>query len=214
NIQPQSRVIPFYCATIFLAAAFLDFGSWPALANSKEVSARSVCAVRREIYLPSPQPRVSPVVRVDYLGGGLRLREFRCQQGKSDLTEKGVARYSEDNGETWSRFIVPDLGSGPEAQNGIFKEESPWSFQFDPGPHQTIEMIFQRVFLGEPAAVLKQYWKGDKKFFDHMSYRVSADDGRTWGERRQLAFEAGTAFDPRNWADPGYLRSNEMYGSY
>ena len=47
-----------------------------------------------------------------------------------------------------------------------------------------------------------------------MSYRLSADDGRTWGERRQFTFEADAAFDPKNWANPGYLRSNEMYGSY
>ncbi len=99
-------------------------------------------------------------------------------------------------------------------QSENFKNEGSWAVNFDPASRRTIEMIFQRVFLGEPGDILKQYWKGDKKFFDHMSYRLSADDGRTWTAQRQLVYESGASFDSNNWANPAYLHSNEMYGSY
>ncbi len=75
-------------------------------------------------------------------------------------------------------------------------------------------MVFQRVFLGEPSDILKQYWKGEKKFYDHMTYRLSADDGRTWTKQRPMVYETGSPFDPNNWANPAYLSWNEMYGSY
>ncbi len=75
-------------------------------------------------------------------------------------------------------------------------------------------MVFQRVFLGEPSDVLKRYWKGEKRFYDHMIYRLSADDGRTWTTQRPMIYETGAPFDPSNWANAAYLSSNEMYGSY
>src|SRR5258706_3598942 len=66
----------------------------------KELSGGAICTVRREVFVPSPQPGLSPVVEVQYLGAGLRQREIRGQQGKSDLAEKMQVRFSEDNGRT------------------------------------------------------------------------------------------------------------------
>src|ERR1700750_535950 len=75
-------------------------------------------------------------------------------------------------------------------------------------------MVFQRIFLREPSDILHKYWKGEKKFYDHMMYRLSADDGQTWTAQRPLRYEAGADLDPNNWANPAYLHSNELYGSY
>src|SRR5207244_11834270 len=47
-----------------------------------------------------------------------------------------------------------------------------------------------------------------------MRYRLCQDDGRSWTDQRQLVYEPGAAFDPRDWANPAFLHSNEMYGSY
>jgi len=190
------------------------FGIEAAIAETKELAAQPACSVKREVYLPSPQPGVSPVVGFQYLGKGLRLREFRCQQGKSDLTEKGMVRFSDDNGKTWTPFVPPDTGSEPQRQEKNFKEDGSWAFKFDPASHRTIEIIFQRIFMGEPSEMLHKFWKGEKTFYDHMMYRLSADDGRTWTAQQPIVYEAGAAFDPNNWANPAYLHSNEMYGGY
>src|SRR4051812_25595210 len=75
-------------------------------------SAKSVCSVTREIYIPSPKPGASPVVGVQYLGKGLRRREILGYQSKSDLAEKLEVRFSEDNGRTWSPRTP--LQTGPD----------------------------------------------------------------------------------------------------
>ncbi|MDO8544357.1 MAG: sialidase family protein [Opitutaceae bacterium] len=178
------------------------------------LSSGPICSVKREVYIPSPQPGLAPVINVKYLGEGLRRREIIGQQGKSDLAEKIKARFSDDNGRTWSPPVP--LGTGPDSlrQGENFREDLYFAVNFDPQSRRTIEMVFQRIFLGEPAAVLKKYWRGEKQFYDHMLYRLSADEGRTWTALQPLVHEPGAAFDPANWANPGYLHSNEMYGSY
>ena len=159
--------------------------------TAAESSAHAICSVRREIYIASPKPGVSPVVGVRYLGKGLRRREILGEQGKSDLAEKMKVRFSDDNGRTWSPLA--ELGTGPDAlrQGEIYREDLSFAVNFDPTSRRTIEMVFQRIFLGEPSDVLHSYWKGEKKFYDHMMYRLSADDGRTWTTQRPLRYEAG-----------------------
>jgi len=225
NRSTQRRYgrIPFAAVLVILAGGIAgiaaerekpsEFAS-EARTGVNELPTAPICLVRREIYVPSPRPGVSPVVRFQYLGDGLRLREFRFEQGKSDLTEKGMARFSDDNGRNWTPFVPPDTGSGPLRQNENSVAVASWAIQFDPVSRRTIEMVFQRVFLGEPSDILKKYWKGEKKFYDHMTYRLSADDGRTWTKQRPMVYESGAQFDPNNWANPAYLPSNEMYGSY
>jgi len=171
-------------------------------------------SVRREIYLPSPRPGLAPGVDVKYLGAGLRRREIGSLSGKSDLPEKMKVRFSEDNGRTWSPLVPLEVGVDSLRQGETFREDLYFAVNFDPQSRRTIEMVFQRIFLGEPSAVLKKYWQGDKQFYDHMLYRLSADEGRTWTALRPLVYEGGATFEPADWAKPAYLQSNEMYGSY
>jgi hypothetical protein len=214
KFQLSDRRILNHLNQLAAALAVLASGIWGAIAETKELPAKPICSVMREIYIRSPQPGVSPVVGVQYLGKGLRLREIRGLQGKSDLAEKMKVRFSDDNGGNWTPLAALETGSDSLRQGENFREDLSFAVNFDPTSRQTIEMVFQRIFLGEPSDVLHQYWKGEKKFNDHMMYRLSADDGRTWTTQRQLLFEAGAAFDPKNWANPNYLHSNEMYGSY
>ncbi len=185
-----------------------------AKAKVTEHSSNPVCTVKREVYIPSPQPRVAPVVGVQYLGKGLRRWEVVGLQGKSDLPEKMKEHFSEDNGRTWSAFTPLETGADSLRQGNVSREDLFFAVNYDPTSRRTIEMVFQRVFLGEASDVLHQYWRGEKKFHDHMFYRLSTDDGRTWTTQRQLVCETGAAFDPKNWANPEYLHANEMYGSY
>ncbi|MDB6025416.1 MAG: hypothetical protein JWM68_1639 [Verrucomicrobiales bacterium] len=198
---------------ILAALVLLAFGSESRM-KAAEPLPRAICSVIREVYIPSPKPGVSPIVGVQYLGKGLRRREFLGQQSKSDLPEKMKVRFSDDNGRNWSPPAPLDTGADSLRQGEISREDLSFAVNFDPASRRTIEMVFQRVFLGDASDVLHQYWKGDKKFYDHMMYRLSSDDGRTWTTERQLTFEAGAVFNPTNWANPDYLHSNELYGGY
>lgn len=181
---------------------------------TKAVPQGQICAVRREVYAVSPRPGAAPVVSVGYLGKGLRRREVHGLEAKSDLAEKIRIRCSDDNGRTWTPFVPVDAGTDTLRQGENYMEEITFALAYDPVSRRDIEMVFQRVFLGEPEEVLGKYWRGEKKFYDHMMYRLSADEGRTWTEARQLAFEKGAVFDPKDWAKPEFLHANEMYGSY
>jgi len=54
-------------------------------------------------------------------------------------------------------------------------------------------------------------WSGDRRFSDHGFYQLSSDNGETWDEGHLLKYEEGPDFDPENWGNPGYFRTNEMY---
>lgn len=170
--------------------------------------------VRREVYVASPAPGVAAIVGVSYLGPGLRRREVHGHEAKSDLGEKFVVRYSEDNGRTWSPFQPVSLGTDTLRQGENFMEESPFAVNYDPVSKRTIEVVFQRIFLGDPEQALAAYWKGETRFYDHCYYRLSTDDGRTFTEYRQLVYESGPPFDPKNWAGREFLEANQMYGGY
>ncbi len=170
--------------------------------------------VRREVYVGSPGPGVAAIVSVSYLGPGLQRREVHAREAKSDLGEKYRERYSEDNGRTWSAFRPVSLGTDSLRQGGNFMEESAFAVNYDPVSKRTVEVIFQRIFLGDPEQALAAYWKGEIRFYDHCYYRLSEDDGRTFTEYRQLVYEDGPRFDPKNWAVRGFLEKNQMYGGY
>lgn len=182
--------------------------------ETKPTEAEAICEVKRETYVPSPRPGATPIVALTYLGKGLRLRETRGLEAKSDLGEDYRVRFSQDNGRTWSQWTPVALGTDTLRQKETYMEESPFAIAYDPAGDRTVEVLFQRIFLGEPSAVLAAFWRGERKFADHCSYRFSRDDGRTWTERRQLVYEPGPAFDPKNWADPAFFGTNQMYGSY
>lgn len=182
--------------------------------DSRETPSAPICEVTREVYLKSPGPGVAAVVGVQYLGPGLRRREIHAHEAKSDLGEKFRVRYSEDNGRTWSAFEPVGLGTDALRQGENFMEELSFAVQYDPVSRRTIEILFRRVFLGDPEKALAAYWKGETRLYDHCFYRLSSDDGRTWTEPRQLLYEDGPRFDPGNWIEPGFLATNQMYGGY
>jgi hypothetical protein len=170
--------------------------------------------VTRELYVESPGPGVAAVVGVSCLGPGLRRREVHAHEAKSDLGEKYRERYSEDNGRTWSAFRPVSFGTDTLRHGENFMEESATAVNYDPVSKRTIEVIFQRVFLGDPQQALAAYWKGETRFYDHCYYRLSEDDGRTFAEYRQLTYEDGAPFNSQNWNVPEFLARNQMYGGF
>ena len=171
-----------------------------------------ICEVKRQVYVPSPHTRVAACVGVRYVGKGPRREETLANQGSSDWADTIRSRTSADNGKTWSPWQL--VHREWPSQGDCTKEESPSCSCYDPVSGKTVQMVFQRVLLGDPRNALDQAWKGEQLYFDHGFYQFSGDDGRTWGELRQFKYEDGPSFDPANWRVPEFLKSNRMYGGY
>jgi hypothetical protein len=174
-----------------------------------------ICTVKREVYIKAPEPgAATSAKRVTYMGGGLRRREFHWTTRRSDIIDSGHVRYSDDNGRTWSQ---PTELPGDEdlEQDGYHLHEYPNATVYDPVAKKTVEFLYQRIYFGEMEPLLAQSWQGkSREFCDHSFYRLSDDDGRTWSDRRLLKFEPGDDFDPNRWANPNYLRRNDLCGTY
>ena len=67
-------------------------------------SSSSVCKVTKEVYVPSPEPRVASSVSMTYIGRKLRREEVRSLVRSSDWSDTVRRRASEDNGRTWSEW--------------------------------------------------------------------------------------------------------------
>jgi hypothetical protein len=173
---------------------------------------KPICKVRKELYVAYPKPGMAPITSMSYVGSGMNREEIRSFMQSSDWSESAQRRTSENNGRSWSDWMpVPKqtqtLGqftqSGGENQNG--------SGPFDPVSGRLIKPVFQRIFEGVPQVALKEIWKGNRLFWDHGFYQLSADNGKSWGEAFQLKYEDGADFNPVDWGNREFLLRNEMY---
>jgi hypothetical protein len=172
----------------------------------------SLWSVKKELYVPSPEPRVGVTLSMCYIGNGLKREEIRAIIRSSDWVEKPRKRISVNNGRTWSEWEIIDEKSkiqgtctmeGGETQGG--------TGPYDPVSRRLIKPVFQRIIKGKPEVAMSEIWKGNRLFCDHGFYQLSDDDGLTWGEAFQLKYEEGPDFNPEDWADEKYYRTNEMY---
>ncbi len=172
----------------------------------------SICEVKKEVYMHLDQPHVAPCVSVGYAGQtGLKRVETVAFEATSDWMESGQRRCSEDNGRTWSDWE-------PITQEQLHPTQGEWKMsQGEPGggvPDSAADVrfcrVFQRLVRGDPGEAL-HLMGSDRDFFDHVFYCVSRDGGASWSDMRLLRYEQGPDFDPENWDNPEYLRTNEMY---
>jgi hypothetical protein len=181
----------------------------------KKIASRAmspICQVKKEIYVASPKPGVGIGIGMNYIGKGLRREETRSLIRSSDWSDTIKRRISEDNGRNWSDWRLvhkqwPVQGdftqSGGESQRG--------TGPYDPISGKLIKPVFQRIVKGDPKVAMKVLWSGKRLFCDHGFYQLSSDNGRSWGEVFQLKYEKGQDFDPNDWGNPEYFRTNEMY---
>jgi hypothetical protein len=50
-----------------------------------------------------------------------------------------------------------------------------------------------------------------EEYYDHLFYRISRDNEKTWGEPKQLRYEQGETFDPKDPFSEGFLKHNQAY---
>ncbi len=171
-----------------------------------------ICTIKKELYIPSPDSNTATTVNIQYIDTGLKRIELRANISSSDWTDTHRKRYSLDNGHTWSSWQLI-FKEAPE-QNGFVMEGGPaqeGTGPFDPVSHMLIKPVFQRIFQGDPKEALSVLWSGERRFSDHGFYQLSSENGKHWDQGHLLKYEDGPDFDPKNWGEPDYFRTNEMY---
>lgn len=171
-----------------------------------------ICTVKKEVRVAMPQLMLAPRNSMSYIGRGMRRQEGLSFMQSSDWSIMNLRRTSEDNGHTWSPWVHVPIETQTEGQ--FTKSGGPsqgGTGPYDPASGKLIKRVFQRLFQGRPQEALKTASNVEKLFWDHGFYQLSDDDGRTWGDAYQLKYEDGPDFDPYNWGNPEWLRSNEMY---
>ena len=132
-----------------------------------------------------------------YVGPGLERREWRAAEEISDVANAQRARWSRDNGKTWSDW-VPQQPSSLVDYNGVKVWEGGWADTFDPESGQLLQLWLRQIEL-----------KGQFHCFSYV--RASKDGGRTWSTPTPLQYEPGPAFDAASPAHPGFLERNQGY---
>ena len=181
--------------------------------TAKKNKKKPICSVKKEVRVACPQLRLAPITSMGYIGREMHLEETLSFMQSSDWGLMSLRRTSEDNGHTWSEWVTVPIQT--QKTSGQFTESGGASQSgtgpYDPVSGRLVKPVFQRIFQGVPQIALQKIWKGTKLFWDHGYYQLSGDDGRTWGEAHQLKYGEGPDFDPSDWGNQEWLRSNEMY---
>ncbi|MFH1008382.1 MAG: sialidase family protein [Candidatus Latescibacterota bacterium] len=173
---------------------------------------KPICTIERRLYIPSPAPCMATTASMQYIGEGLTREEIRGNVSSSDWENMVRRRTSKDNGRNWSDWEEV-YREAPE-QGGFTQSGGPsegGSGPYDPVSGMLIKNVFQRIIEGDPKEAMHVLWQGRRLFSDHGFYQLSADNGNTWGPGHLLKYEEGPDFDPEDWGNPAYYRSNEMY---
>lgn len=158
---------------------------------------RPIAAVRRELYRSHPRPRAAALTAVHYVGPGLERREWRAVSSRDDVSDEQVARWSPDNGRTWSAW-VPQQPSSMVKYGAVEVWEGGWGDTHDPESGRLVQMWLRQIQR--------------RKLYHCFTYvRTSTDLGRTWSAPVPLRYEPGPEFDPQDPASSAFLDRNEGY---
>jgi hypothetical protein len=156
-----------------------------------------IVSVKKELYKKHPKPRAAAMVSVAYVGPGLQRREWQALEIQDDVADQQRARWSTDNGRTWSDWVAQAPSSIVKYQ-GVSVWEGGGGTVYDPAANVLVEMWLRQIAVG-----------GVYNCFTYS--RISRDYGRTWSQPRQLCYEPGEPFDPKDPLKPGFLKHNQGY---
>ncbi|OHB78313.1 MAG: hypothetical protein A2W31_09180 [Planctomycetes bacterium RBG_16_64_10] len=156
-----------------------------------------IVTVRRELYRTHSRPREAPLAAVVYVGPHLERREMQAEEVESDVGENVRARWSADNGRTWTEF-VPVQPSNHVNYAGVTVWEGEGTSVFDPGPGVLVQTWLRQIVV--------------QQLYHCFTYsRYSRDLGRTWSAPMPLRYEDGADFDPLEPTKATFLDHNEGY---
>lgn len=158
---------------------------------------RPIASLSVERYREHPRPRSAALASMTYVGPGLQRREWRAVESRDDVAEHQQARWSEDNGRTWSEW-VPQQPSSLVPYAGVEVWEGGWGEIHDPASGLLLQPWLRQIER-----------KG--RFHNRTYVRTSADRGRTWSAPQPLRYEEGPEFDPANPAADAFLSRNQGY---
>ncbi len=156
-----------------------------------------IVAVKKELYQKHAKARAAALVAVQYVGPKLEMRQWQAIEVNDDVHDKQVARWSRDNGRTWSEWL-PLAPSSNVNYQGITVWEGGGGGTFDPGSGLLVDMWLRQINV-------------QGLFHCFTYYRFSGDLGKTWTKPKQLRYEAGDAFDPNDPRKPTFLKNNQGY---
>ncbi len=156
-----------------------------------------VVTVSKELYRQHARPREAPLVSVSYVGGNLELREIQAEEVKDDVGDNVRARWSLDNGRSWTEFVSVQPSNNVN-YGGVTVWEGEGCCVFDAQAGVLVQSWLRQIVVG--------------KLYHCFTYsRHSRDLGRTWSEPQQLRYEEGDAFDPNEPTKTAFLDHNEGY---
>jgi hypothetical protein len=156
-----------------------------------------IVTVHKELYRQHVRPREAPLSAMTYVGRNLERRETQAEESESDVGANVRARWSLDNGRTWSEF-VPIQPSNNIDYGGVTVWEGEGPSVFDPAAGVLVQSWLRQIVI-------------DKLYHCFTYSRFSRDLGRTWSQPRQLRYEDGAEFDPSEPKKASFLDHNEGY---
>ncbi|MBM3235430.1 exo-alpha-sialidase [Candidatus Poribacteria bacterium] len=157
---------------------------------------KPIVSVKKELYKQHPKLGAAAMVSVFYVGPNLERMEIHALEIRDDVPSEPMRRYSTDNGRTWSQFEpLPPTLSYP---NGVEVWEGSGPKFYDPIAGVLMEMWLRQIAV-------------NGLYNNFTYYRLSHDHGKTWTTPRQLRYEEGDDFDPRNPLKPSFLKYNQAY---
>ena len=177
---------------------------------------RPIVTVKKELYKKHAKPGDAAVVRVQYVGPELQRRELHSIEATDDVLDVLQARWSTDNGRTWSEF-VPVQPSTRVDYNGVKVGEGEGiNLVFDPQAGVLVQMWGRQIVIhhhgvypGEDVRQKNWYAHGQACWHNFAYSRYSRDFGRTWSEPQKLIYEDGDQFDPEEPRKPTFINHNE-----
>lgn len=156
-----------------------------------------IATVTRLLHDTHPSERHAAMASVQYVGPGLERREWRALEKVSDVADQQRARWSVDNGKTWSDWTLQQPSSLVDYA-GVKVWEGGWADTYDLKSGRLVQLWLRQIEL-----------QGQ---FHNVTYvRHSTNGGRAWSVPVPLTYEPGPTFDPKNPANPEFLKWNQGY---
>ena len=153
--------------------------------------------VSKEVYVKHPAPGVAAEVKSYYTR--TRLIEIHTTKAGGHAPKDARVRESRDDGRTWSALEPSqETEYRPTGRNPRWGNNE--RVLYDPVARLHVS-IWWSITTVKTAPARHRY-------YNHAWYRLSEDDGRTWGRPRQLRYEAGPEYDFDHPFDTSFLEKN------